>query len=92
VEKFLKAAEKYPPDAIRIDQHLELPNIGLKHHLQTIAKLRKLTPKPLKISGNLDLQTIEKLLAADKNLRFDVSISQAVNIVNQAKQREEVKK
>jgi hypothetical protein len=92
VEKFLNAAKEYPPDAIRIDQHLDLPNIGLKHHLQTIAKLRKFTPKPLKISGNLDLQTIEKLLAADKNLRFDVSISQAIGILNQAKQREEVKR
>ena len=91
VEKFLSAAVAHPPDAIRIDQHLELPRIGLKHHIQTIAKLRKHTPKTLKISGNLNLEIIEKLMDVDKNLRFDVTISQAIAIINQAKQRAEAK-
>jgi len=88
VEKFLKAAQSYPPNAIRIDQHLELPNVDVEKHLETIAKLRQHTPKPIKVSGNLDLRTIKKLLDVDKNLRFDVSMSQAVSIVKQSQNTE----
>jgi len=87
IEKFLGAAKAHPPDAIRIDQHLELPNITVENHIQTLTKLRKKTPKTVKISGNLDLDAIEKLVSIDKNLRFDVSANQAIAIVNQAKQR-----
>lgn len=91
VEKFLKAAKVHTPNAIRIDQHLELPNIEFKNHKRAISKIRQFTSRPLKISGNIDLTTIERLIDVDRNLRFDVSISQAIAIINQTKQRAEAK-
>jgi len=87
IESLLKATDRHPPDMIRIDQHLELPNVDLEKHTQTIKKLRALTPKPLKISGNIDLAMIEQLLKVDQKLKFDVSLQQAKHIVNQLKQR-----
>jgi hypothetical protein len=88
VENLLKAAKANPPDAIRVDQHLLLPNVNAKTHTQSIKRLRTLTPKPLKISGNIDLPMMEHLLRIDQKLKFDVSIQQAMHIVNQIKQRE----
>jgi hypothetical protein len=88
VVKFLNALKAHPPQAVRIDQHLDLPNINADSHLQMVSKLREHTPKTLKISGNLDLSAVEKILAVDKNVRFDVSIAQAIAITKQVKQKE----
>ena len=82
VDIFLKAIHVHPPNAIRIDQHVELPKLGYQAHKLAIKKLRKYTPKLLKISGNLNLQIIRRLLELDKNLRFDVTMQQATRIVN----------
>ncbi len=88
VEKLLKALEKHPPDMIRLDQHLELPNVDIETHTEALEKIRAITPKPLKISGNIDLAIIEHLIEIDRRVKFDVSLQQAKHIVNQLKQRE----
>jgi hypothetical protein len=88
IENLLKAAKAHPPDMIRVDQHVSLPNANAETHAGAIEKLRALTPKPLKISGNIDLAVMEHLLEIDGRLKFDVSIQQAMHIVNQIKQRE----
>jgi len=87
IENLLKATEAHPPHAIRIDQHLELPNVGLERHIEAVNKLKTKTPKPLKVSGNVDLATIEAMLKIDSRLKFDVTIKQATSILNQLQQR-----
>jgi hypothetical protein len=87
IENFLDAAADHPPNMIRIDQHLSVPNMKFKTHKNMIGALRKRTPKRLKVSGDIDLGMIEALRKIDKNLVFDVSLHQATHILNQVKQR-----
>jgi hypothetical protein len=87
IENLLKATEAHPPHAIRLDQHLELPNVDLERHVGAVKKLKEKTPKPIKVSGNVDLATIEGLLKIDNRIKFDVTIKQATSILTQLQQR-----
>jgi hypothetical protein len=87
IDNMLDAAKVYAPSLIRIDQHLEIPNVGVEQHIKAIKNLRPKTPKHMKVSGNVDLTTIEELLKIDTRLRFDVTMKQALHIANQIAQR-----
>lgn len=88
INNFLDAANAHPPSMIRIDQHLDLPHIDVEKHIKTLAMIKEKCGKPPKISGNVDLNTIEKITQIDKRAVFDVSIQQATRIVNQIKQKD----
>jgi len=89
VKNCFEAIKKHAPDMIRVDPHLELPKVGLEEHIECYRKLREVIAKPVKISGNVDLKTIEEISKIDKNARFDVNPKQAYNIVNELNKREE---
>jgi hypothetical protein len=90
IQTCLKAMEGYPPNMVRIDQHLELPNVDTKTQVQMVAKIKDLTAKPLKISGNVDLGMIKHFqkTSGDRTPRFDVNPKQAINILNELKRSE----
>ena len=87
IQHCFEAIKKYGPNMVRIDQHLELPKIGLAEHVDCIEKLRQAVSKPLKISANVDLETIETLSKLEKNIKFDVTPKQAHSIINELNKR-----
>jgi len=85
----LKVMRGWPPSFVRTDPHLIIPNVNGDRHVAaaTLIKSNEV-PYPIKVSGNIDLSTIETVLAADTNIkRFDVSIEQAVAIVKAAERK-----
>ena len=88
VERALDASKSLPCEIVRVDQNLNPPQVGIDKHLETMNRLKNLTPKVLKLSGNIDLDVIEEALKIDNRTIFDVDISQAVKIVGQIKDRE----
>jgi hypothetical protein len=82
----LKVMKGWPPSYVRTDQHLIIPNVNAERHMAAAKVIRgNENPYPIKVSGNIDLGTIEAIMAGDSNIkRFDVSIDQAVAIVKAA--------
>lgn len=78
---FLTGMAKYPPRWIRLDQHLELPNISIGHHCGMVEMVKNYMPTPLKISGNVNLETVKAF--ANKKVRFDVNMSQATKLLKE---------
>ncbi len=55
IQRCFQAIKRYGPDMVRIDQHLELPKIGLKEHTDCVKKLRQAIsciPVPCGITGH----------------------------------------
>jgi hypothetical protein len=83
IDNFTKSCDKYPPHMIRIDQHLVIPNVGAKEHAIAIERIRSMTARPLKVSGNIDATMIDELLKIDNRLVFDVTLQQALHITGE---------
>lgn len=84
-ERFLSVARNIPCDIVRIDVDLHPLHVKPSIHLDTVEKLKRATPKILKIGGNVDLETIKVVQSLDHRSLFDVDINQAKTIVNQLK-------
>jgi len=77
----LKGMKDFPPRWIRLDQHLQKPNITVGHHKGMAEMIKEYMPTPLKISGNVDLETVKEFRST--KARFDVSMAQAISIVKE---------
>lgn len=76
----LKNMGGFPPSFVRIDSHLETPRATIEKHQSLIELFREHVPYPIKVSGNVDLETIQTLKGVK---RFDVSIEQAEALVRE---------
>lgn len=81
----LKNMKKYPPAFVRIDHHLEIPQVGIGRLTNAIGSVRENVPFPIKVSGNIDLKLLTKLSEEVNVKRFDVSMKQAETIVRALK-------
>jgi hypothetical protein len=88
VERIVELTKQNPSEIIRMDQNLRPPNVNTKKHIDMMNLLKNITPKVLKVSGNVGLSTIEEVLKIDNRTIFDVDIRQAIEIVNQIKDRD----
>ena len=80
IQNFLENMKVCAPKWIRVDQHLDLPNISLKDHNKIVKLIKKTFNRSIKLSGNVDLKLVKKYRNKD-NIRFDVTMEQAVTIV-----------
>lgn len=79
--KILENLAKHPCRFVRVDPHLDIPNVGLEQHKKHFALIREFMATPIKLSGNLDLETVRFFAENHPNCRFDVTMEQAVSIV-----------
>jgi deoxyribose-phosphate aldolase len=82
--KALQHVRKYSPTFIRTDQHLDLQNLDAEKHKANIELIKKHAPFPIKVSGNVDLETIKALQDVTQVKRFDVSFEQAETIARES--------
>ncbi len=78
---YISGMKKYPPRWIRLDQHLILPNIAIGHHSGMVEMVKTHLPYPIKVSGNVDLETIKTF--DGQKVRFDVTVAQAAKILKE---------
>lgn len=81
----LGGMKSYPPSYVRLDQHLELPNLDKDKHLAMIESVREHVPFNIKVSGNVNLELIKALSDVKGVARFDVNPKQLQEILIQLK-------
>ena len=89
----IKMAKKYPPNFIRTDSNVVIPQQDIGNHRVDIKLIKDNIGIPIKLSGNINWEIVKEM--KDQVARFDVSISQARSIlinadkdINQAKTQE----
>jgi hypothetical protein len=85
VKGILKNMKSFPPSFVRIDPHLVTPSSDdkkLKAHAKTVSDN---VPYGIKLSGNITLDTLQKLQTVRGVKRFDVTMEQAEAIVRALK-------
>lgn len=80
VRAFLPHITKWPVAFIRTDNNLTVPTFDIKKHNADITEIKNYVGCPIKISGNVDLDTINSVPLAR---RFDVNMTQARTIIKQ---------
>lgn len=79
----LKGMKGFPPSYVRLDSNLVSPQITLEKHGELVEKVTSQVPFPVKVSGNVDLETLLSLKDAKNVRRFDVNIGQAESLVRE---------
>jgi hypothetical protein len=79
-EQHIDAIVKYPCNWVRLDPYTLKNGVGLEDHKKAIAVVRNKIVTPIKISCNVTYETIEAF-KSDRNMRFDVNLNQASNII-----------
>jgi hypothetical protein len=82
VKYILAHIKEHPANFIRTNVALDSSNQTLEKHLEDIEMIKKNCPTPIIISGGVNLKIIREL--SGKVARFDVSVTQAKQIVNEA--------
>jgi hypothetical protein len=82
IKKMLTNMVKYPGSFIRTDQNLE-SQVSVDDHLSDIEFIRKVIATPVKVSGNVDYNTMQVLAGSAE--RFDVTLAKARTILKEAK-------
>lgn len=81
----LKNMKKFPPAFVRVDHHLEIPQVTADKLKSAASIIREQVPFPIKVCGNIDLETLNKLEEEVNIKRFDVSMKQAESIIRTLK-------
>jgi hypothetical protein len=81
----LKNMSKHPPSFVRVDPHLDTPNSDLDKLLAHVALIKEHVPYPIKIGGNVTPEVMKAFEEERTAKRFDVSMDQAVAILNELK-------
>ena len=76
----LNKAKSIPANYIRTDSNL-VTQVSIEDHKKDIERIRLAVPTPIKISGNVDLETFKAF--SNKVARFDVSMTQARALFNE---------
>lgn len=79
-EGYLKSIVEFPCHFVRNDQLLARKGVNVDDHKKIVDTIRKFVSTPIKLSCNID-HNIVKTFMADKNIRFDVSLNQALAIL-----------
>jgi hypothetical protein len=82
---FMPHLKNYPANFLRLDTNCEVPKLDIQKHLDDIAYVQEHCNIPIKVSGNIDLKTMEAL---PKIPRFDVTVSQAKKIIAELKEKD----
>lgn len=78
-------ADKYPVSFIRHSSSLDV-KLTLEQLKSQIVKMRNFTVKPLKMSGVYDYNTMIELMKIQKGpVKFDVTLGQAIKVLNDEK-------
>lgn len=85
-KEILAMLRSFPAKYIRIDPHLELPNVSIDDHIRLFSCVRENIGTPIKLSGNVNLEVIKHFAKEYPSTRFDVSPSEAVSIVRALEQ------
>lgn len=85
VANIMPHLKKVPGSYIRTDINLEVPNHSLEKHATDINFIKDAVGAPIKLCGNIDLNTIIEFKSQVS--RFDVSVSQAKKIAKEASER-----
>lgn len=80
VLSILKNMSGFPPSFVRTDSHLVSPRVSIELHKKHVDLVSAQVPYPIKVSGNVDLETINALKGVK---RFDVSIEQAEALIKE---------
>lgn len=81
VEGILKNMKKFPPSFVRVDPHLDIPNVDIDKLKKHVDFIKEHVPFPIKLSGNIALETLEAFKDNPAVKRFDVSMQQADQII-----------
>lgn len=81
----LKNMKTFPPSFVRVDPHLETPKATSESMTEQAALIQEFVPYPIKLSGNIDFNTLQKLEKTRGVKRFDVTMQQAEFIINALK-------
>lgn len=68
----LKGMKKFPPSYVRIDPHTTLKNLTMEARMEAVELVKEHVPYPIKVSGNVDIETITAL--ENKVARFDLDV------------------
>ncbi|MEM3000638.1 MAG: hypothetical protein QXU32_00555 [Nitrososphaerales archaeon] len=78
--KYLDAIKKYPAHFIRMDRRLSHNGITIDAHKSKYDLIRKHVMTPIKASCNITAEVIANFMS-DRTMRFDVTLSQANDIL-----------
>tara|TARA_R100001244_G_scaffold25113_2_gene25485 strand:+ start:132299 stop:133069 length:771 start_codon:yes stop_codon:yes gene_type:complete len=83
LEGILKNMKVFPPSHLRIDSNLASPQIDLEKQTRLAEIVSDNVPFPIKVSGNVNLETMLALQGSKNVRRFDVSLKQAESLVRE---------
>lgn len=84
----LKNVKKWPASMIRTDVNVDSPLASLESHVVDVSVVRNFTNFPVKISGDVDYDTVVSLMS--DVARFDVSLDQARSIIRNFKDQRRI--
>lgn len=89
-DKTIQHMKQWPASFIRTDINLDSPSATVDAHKDDIGFIRERVALPIKISGNIDYDTMLTLMG--RAARFDVTVSQAKRILKDALEMDRIQK